>query len=192
MGIVTAGLSISHEAQLPKVNSNSIPLWTTKHNPCLSQCQGTVVQSHHSGWFLKLNNTFRLSGVLMCYNVMCIFTMLSCNYKNNNNTPLNPTTLLGVSVTTGVAALTTELRKHSSNDTKCKELDWVCVPFVVESYGAWEKEALESISQLASRLATCSSKAKSVVLTKLYGRLNLHLVRANAIAILSVASVKVV
>ena len=99
--------------------------------------------------------------------------------------PLNPTTLLEASVTTGVAALTTELRKHSSNDTKCKELDWVCVPLVVESYGAWGKEALESISQLASRLATCSSKTKSVVLTKLYGRLNLHLVRANAIAILS-------
>ena len=99
---------------------------------------------------------------------------------------LNPTTLSEASVTTGVAALTTELRKHSSNDTKCKELDWVCVPLVVESYGAWGKEALESISQLASQLATCSSKAKSsVVLTEFYGRLNLHLVRANAIAILS-------
>ncbi|KAL5471131.1 hypothetical protein EMCRGX_G029214 [Ephydatia muelleri] len=73
--------------------------------------------------------------------------------------PLNPTTLLETSVTVGVAALTTELRKHSSNDTKCKELDWVCVPLVVESYGAWGKEALESISQLASRLA---NKAKSV------------------------------
>ena len=97
---------------------------------------------------------------------------------------LNPTTVLEASVTTGVAALTTELRKHSSNDTKCKELDWVCVPLVVESYGAWGKEALESISQLASRLATCSSKT-SMVLTELYGRLNLHLVRANAIAILS-------
>ena len=54
--------------------------------------------------------------------------------------PLNPTTLLEVSVTTGVAALTTELRKHSSNCTKCKELDWVCVPLVVESYGAWENK----------------------------------------------------
>ena len=38
---------------------------------------------------------------------------------------------------------------------------------------------------IASRLATCLSKAKSVVLTELYGRLNLHLVRANAIAILA-------
>ena len=105
--------------------------------------------------------------------------------------PLNPTTLLEASVTTGVAALTTELRKHSSNDTKCKELDWVCVPLVVESYGAWGKEALESISQLASRLATCSSKTKSVVLTELYGRLNLHLVRANPLPSCPVASVKV-
>ena len=42
--------------------------------------------------------------------------------------PLNPTTLLKASVTTGVVALTTELRKHFSNDAKCNELNWVCVP----------------------------------------------------------------
>ena len=65
--------------------------------------------------------------------------------------PLNPATLLEASMTTGVAALTTE---HCSNDAKCKELNWACIPLVVESYGAWGKEALESISQLASRLAT--------------------------------------
>ena len=47
------------------------------------------------------------------------------------------------------------------------------------------KEALKFISQLASRLATCSSKAKSVVLTELCGRLNPHLVRANVIANIS-------
>ena len=88
-------------------------------------------------------------------------------------------------MTTDAAARTTEQRKHCSNDAKWDELAWVCVSLVVELYGAWEKEALESISQLASHLSTCSSKAKSVVLTKLYGRLNLHLVRANAIAILS-------
>ena len=82
--------------------------------------------------------------------------------------PLNPTIILEVSVTTGVAAWMTEQRKHCSNDGKCNDLGWVCVPLVVESYGAWGKEALESISQLASRLATCSSKAKSVVLTELY------------------------
>ena len=48
-----------------------------------------------------------------------------------------------------------------------------------------EKEALESISQLALHLATCSSKAKSMVLTEHYGCLNLHIVQANTIAILS-------
>ena len=48
-----------------------------------------------------------------------------------------------------------------------------------------ERRLWSLISQLASQLAICSSKAKSVVLTDLYGRLNLHLVRANAIAILA-------
>ena len=62
---------------------------------------------------------------------------------------------------------------------------WICVPLVVESYGAWEKEAMNSFSRLASRLATSSSRSKSVVLSELYGRVNLHLVRANAVAILS-------
>ena len=40
---------------------------------------------------------------------------------------LNPTIVLEASVTTGVAAWTTEQRKHRSNDAKCNELDWVCV-----------------------------------------------------------------
>ena len=90
--------------------------------------------------------------------------------------PFNPTIIMEAIVTTGAAARITEQRKHCSNDAKCDELAWVCVPLVVESYGAWGKKDLESISQLASCLATCSSKAKSVVLTELYGHLNLHLV----------------
>ena len=56
---------------------------------------------------------------------------------------------------------------------------------MVESYEGWGKEALDSISQLASHFAACSSEAMSVFLTELYGHLNLHLMRANAIAILS-------
>ena len=70
-------------------------------------------------------------------------------------------------------------------DAKCKELGWVCVPMVVEAYGAWGTEAMESFSLLASRLATSSNRAKAEVLAALYGRLNLILVRANATAILS-------
>eukprot|EP00731_Ephydatia_muelleri_P022055 Em0014g646a len=40
----------------------------------------------------------------------------------------------------GVAAHKAECRKHSSNDPKCQELGWVCVPLAVESYGNWGKE----------------------------------------------------
>ena len=56
---------------------------------------------------------------------------------------------------------------------------------VVEAYGTWGTEAMESFSLLASRLATSSNRAKADVLAALYGRLNLNLVRADAIAILS-------
>ena len=77
------------------------------------------------------------------YNYASLLVYL-LNMFNNN-----PTILLEVSVTTGIAERT-EQRKHCSNDGKCNDLGWVCVPLVVESYGAWGKEALESISQLAS------------------------------------------
>ena len=59
------------------------------------------------------------------------------------NVKLKIIIILEASVTTGAAALTTEQRKHCSNDAKCDELSWVCVPLVVESYGASGKEALE-------------------------------------------------
>ena len=68
---------------------------------------------------------------------------------------------------------------------KCSELGWLCIPLVVESYGAWGKEAMKSFSSLASHLAITSSRPKSAVLSELYGRLNLNLVRANVRAIMS-------
>ena len=91
----------------------------------------------------------------------------------------------GVSV--GSAALATEGRKHTANDAKCKELGWLCVPLVAETYDAWGNEAIEAFSQLASRLATLTCRPKSTVhvLRDIYGRLNLHLVRANATVILT-------
>ena len=57
--------------------------------------------------------------------------------------------------------------------------------YVAESYGAWGKEAIDSFKMLASRLAIISGYTKSAVLSELYSRLNLHLVRANATANLS-------
>ena len=43
----------------------------------------------------------------------------------------------------------------------------------------------EAFSSLASRLAITSSRPKSAVLSELYGRLNLNLVRANVRAMMS-------
>ena len=82
-------------------------------------------------------------------------------------------------MTATAAALATEARKHEEKDPKCSELGWVCSPIVAESYGAWGKEATLLFSTIASRIATLSSKPKSVTLSDIYGRLNLQLVRAN-------------
>ena len=49
----------------------------------------------------------------------------------------------------------------------------------------WGAESMESLSCLASRLATSSNKAKVAVPNSLYGRLNLNLVKANVTAMLS-------
>ena len=99
--------------------------------------------------------------------------------------PLNPVTLLEAGVSATAAAQATEARKHQANDPKCSELGWVCVPMVVETYGAWGKEATAIISSVASRLATSTCRPKSTILHDIYGRLNLNLVCANATAILS-------
>ena len=56
---------------------------------------------------------------------------------------------------------------------------------VTESYGAWGKEAMDLFKMLASHLAIISCKTKSAVLSELFSRFNLHLVRVNATAILS-------
>ena len=64
--------------------------------------------------------------------------------------PLNTLTLLEAGVSAGSAAQATETRKHMANDAKCNELGWLCVPLVVETYRAWEKEGMDAFSQLAS------------------------------------------
>ena len=53
----------------------------------------------------------------------------------------------------GSAALASE---GGANDAKCKELSWLCVPLVAETYGAWGNEAVEAFTQLASRLGVQS------------------------------------
>ena len=89
--------------------------------------------------------------------------------------PLTPITLHEASVTSGSTA------QVASNDAKCSELGWVCVPLAVEAYGCWGPEAQTNLSCLAIRSNCCKSQATLA----LYGRLNLVLVRANARALLS-------
>ena len=102
-----------------------------------------------------------------------------------NTDPTQLVTLLEAGVTATAAALTTEARKHQEDNPKCSELGWVCIPVVAESYGAWGKGATQLFSTTASRIATLSSKPKSVTMNDIYGRLNLQLVRANATSILT-------
>ena len=75
--------------------------------------------------------------------------------------------------------------RHSSNDPKCQELGWVCVPLAVESYGNWGKEAQNTFARLASILSISLHCPKAKVLTEIYGWLNISLVRSVARAILS-------
>ena len=46
----------------------------------------------------------------------------------------------------GAASEAAELRKHTANDEKCVELGSVSIPLVVESYGAWGKEAQQCLT----------------------------------------------
>ena len=55
--------------------------------------------------------------------------------------PLNSNTLNEAGATGESAARKAEARKHNSNDHKCREPDWVCIPLVVETYGCWGEEA---------------------------------------------------
>ena len=84
---------------------------------------------------------------------------------------LNTHILMEAGESAGSAALATEGRKHRANDAKCKELGWLCVPLVAETYVAWGNEAVEAFSQLASRFATRTCRPKLAVLGDIYGRL---------------------
>ena len=50
---------------------------------------------------------------------------------------LNSTILSEVGVKAVSAAQAAECMKHQTNDTKCFDLGWSCVPLAVETYGCW-------------------------------------------------------
>ena len=98
--------------------------------------------------------------------------------------PLTPAVMNEASISAGAAAYGAENRKHATNDTRCQELGWMCIPLAVELYGNWGKEAQCVFSRLASLLAVSQSSFKPKMVAEIYGRLNLSLVRSVARAIM--------
>ena len=98
---------------------------------------------------------------------------------------LHSSVLLEASMTAGSAALVAEKRKHNTNDRKCEELGWVCIPLVVETYGCWGAATVAAFSKLAGCLSTRLNQPKFKTIFGLYSRLGLALVRANCRAIQS-------
>ena len=93
--------------------------------------------------------------------------------------PLTPAILAEASRRVGAAAEAAENRKHTANDPKCAELGWRCVPLAVETYCNWGEEARRTFTLLATRLAFGSSTfRKARVISDMFGRLNITLVRA--------------
>eukprot|EP00731_Ephydatia_muelleri_P016164 Em0009g588a len=98
--------------------------------------------------------------------------------------PLTPVSLNNASASVGAAAYAAECRKHAANDTRCQELGWLCIPLAVETYGNWGKEAQSVFSRLASLLSISQAIPKPKMLSELYSRLNMSLVRSVARAIM--------
>ena len=99
--------------------------------------------------------------------------------------PNSPVILGELCQVVGAAALAAENRKRQTNGPKCQELGWACTPLAVETYGNWGEFAQGTFSSLASHLAISLSKPKAIVLTDLYDRLNLNLVKSIARALLA-------
>ena len=51
--------------------------------------------------------------------------------------PPNSTILSEAGMKAVSAAQAAGCKKHQTNDTKCSELSWSCVPPAVETYGCW-------------------------------------------------------
>ncbi|KAL5474377.1 hypothetical protein EMCRGX_G026317 [Ephydatia muelleri] len=98
--------------------------------------------------------------------------------------PLTPVSLNNASASVGAAAYAAECRKHAANDTRCQELGWLCIPLAVETYGNWGKEAQSVFSPLASLLSISQAIPKPKMLSEIYSRLNMSLVRSVARAIM--------
>ena len=110
-------------------------------------------------------------------------------FDNIVTSPLTPAILAEVSMRAGATAEAAERRKHMHmHPTIRNVLNYrlgVCVPLALESYCNWGEEARRAFALLAARLAFGSSFHKARVISDMFGKLNITLVRAIARTILA-------
>ena len=99
-----------------------------------------------------------------CYIIMVIVAKIKLHSSCLPNWVLGKPAAFDLSVTSP---------KHCSNDAKCDELAWVCVPIHLMELGEWR--LLESYLPASIPFSHLLLKVKvSDSYTELYGRLNLH------------------
>ena len=87
--------------------------------------------------------------------------------------------------TCGHAAEMGEEAKHSRNDEACALRGWSCIPLVVEVFGGWGNEAINVLLTISKKVATHLCRPLNEVISNIYSRLSLTLMRQNARAILA-------
>ena len=75
--------------------------------------------------------------------------------------------------------------KHSRNVEACALRGWSCIPLVVEVFGGWGNEAINVLSTISIKVATQLCRPLNEVVSNIYSRLSLTLMRQNAGAILA-------
>ena len=99
--------------------------------------------------------------------------------------PLNLQFIQEAAQTCGHAAEMEEEAKHSRNDEACALRGWSCIPLVVEVFGGWGNEAINVLLTISKKVATHLCRPLNEVISNIYSRLSLALMRQNARAILA-------
>ena len=95
--------------------------------------------------------------------------------------PLNLQFIQEAAQTCGHAAEMGEEAKHSRNDETCALRGWSCIPLVVEVFGGWGNEAINVLLTISKKVAMHLCRPLNEVISNIYSRLSLTLMRQNAI-----------
>ena len=99
--------------------------------------------------------------------------------------PLNNSHITGASTSAFHCLGIAQDRKHQENDTKCSELNWMCIPVAVTPYGTWGSEGKAALKRVIKSFAIRANQTSSVSQKNAFIRLAVTLGRCTARAILS-------